>query len=318
MSCNNPIILNTSTSTPADDLQTERLYMKTYSSLQLRPLQTQQLAARWHSWCRRRAALSHKLASALHALQQHLPSKLILPMHLIHPFTSDAENPVQQQLDPLTHACVTHTPNEAAPGARGKETCGLNACEKVLDLSDPSESIASESTEWVPFWVQPDIASHEGGCSENASEASVEVIMEASMESEGATEGARRFSQDHQRAQAQYDPLNDAASCASCSGGGLSVGRDSLFSDEPDPRSRGCNDPPRLAGLFGESGKATTEVQRVLKDIEEVHQSDALMFFEIMWPFCELDEVCSLSLPWAHCTEMSIASSPQRMKLEGG
>ena len=46
-------------------------------------------------------------------------------------------------------------------------------------------------------------------------------------------------------------------------------------------------------GLLGCSGCVTAAAQRVLREVEDLHQSDALMHHEVCWPHPELTDVCA-------------------------
>ena len=46
-------------------------------------------------------------------------------------------------------------------------------------------------------------------------------------------------------------------------------------------------------GLLGCSGHVSAAVQRALREVEELHQSDALMHYEVCWPHPDLTEVCA-------------------------
>ena len=76
--------------------------MKIYRSLQLTTPQMQQLTALWRSWCRRRAALSYKLSTSVRGLLGILPTKSMLPMHILQPFFLDET----QHKDEIDHACT--------------------------------------------------------------------------------------------------------------------------------------------------------------------------------------------------------------------
>lgn len=76
---------------PGDDtcagavhVQQQRVIMRLYGNLRLSQHQKEQLASLWRSWCRRRAALSHKLMAAVGVLQSTLPNQSTLPSSLMH------------------------------------------------------------------------------------------------------------------------------------------------------------------------------------------------------------------------------------------
>ena len=58
--------------------------VRVYERLQLTAQQSEWLARQWRCWCRRRVALSRKLAGALKTLTAALPTAACVPGALIH------------------------------------------------------------------------------------------------------------------------------------------------------------------------------------------------------------------------------------------
>ena len=104
------------------------------------------LKARWHSWCRRRAALSYKLNITMHALLKVLPTKRMLPMHIVEPFgTNKAADEIRTDDASMLQGLATvGASHHVTALTGGGPKCGVQHNESCMSPPRPSKEVKSD------------------------------------------------------------------------------------------------------------------------------------------------------------------------------
>ena len=129
--------------------------MRLYRSLQLTTPHMKQLAARWLSWCRRRAALSFRLTTSMDTMLEILPTKRMLPMHLVEPFCLDYPHIPTEDADTacMTKQCHDHAAPAGVSTGQKAQLRGHHVCENLSAPPQQQHSAEDASTQWQPFWA---------------------------------------------------------------------------------------------------------------------------------------------------------------------